>query len=230
MDIAYFVRPGDDNEELRYSLRPLKNIPHGKVYIAGYCPTWLQDVEHIPVPQGSNKNVNTTDNLYAIAKEKGVSEQFILMNDDFFIMKPMRSIPRMNRGPIEDVLDQYREINSGYFKGMEQTYEYMKSLGLEDILSYELHVPMIMQKDNVIEMFIRYRTDQPKIKPLHKRSLYGNMFNYGGVSMKDVKVYANDQEFDKDSDFLSSQDGAFENGKIGEFIRSKFPEKSPYEK
>jgi hypothetical protein len=230
MDIAYFVRPGDDNDELRHSMRSLKNIPHGNVYVAGYKPKWLTNVIHIDVPQGANKNLNTTNILECIARDSRVSEDFILMNDDFFIMKQMDEIPRLNRGPIEGVLSYYEPANSGYYIGMKGTHEYMLGLGFKDILSYELHAPMIMNKKNILTMFDKYRADQKNIKPLHKRSLYGNMFNYGGKSIEDVKVYNYDQEFDKNSDFLSTEDGTWQYGEAGRFIRNTFPDKSPYEK
>ncbi len=43
-DVVYVVRPGDKNEELRYSIRSvIANLPHRKVWIAGYKPTWLSD-------------------------------------------------------------------------------------------------------------------------------------------------------------------------------------------
>ncbi|MFF3129757.1 hypothetical protein ACFVRD_48125 [Streptomyces sp. NPDC057908] len=51
-DIVYVVRPWNQNEQLRYSLRTLANLPHRRVWIAGYCPTWVgPDVGRIPVAQ-----------------------------------------------------------------------------------------------------------------------------------------------------------------------------------
>ena len=40
-DIVYFVKPSEDNDELKYSLRSLKNLNHGQVYLVGYRPSWV---------------------------------------------------------------------------------------------------------------------------------------------------------------------------------------------
>jgi len=230
MDIVYFVREGDDNEELRYSLRSLVNIPHGTVHIVGYKPCWVKNVNYIEVPQSGTKNTNTTNNLKVASESEEISDNFILMNDDFFIMKPIDKIPNLNRGYIVDVAEYYQQFNSPYFKGMVQTHNYILELGYPSPLSYELHVPMVMNKDNVQKMLEQYYFDAPEVGVLHKRSLYGNMFSYGGETIKDVKVYEEDGEFDENSTFLSTQDNIWQNSNVGKFIRSKFTEKSQYEK
>ena len=51
MDIVYVVRPGDENEALRYSLRSLANIPHRTVWIAGYRPKWCYGIVYVPRDQ-----------------------------------------------------------------------------------------------------------------------------------------------------------------------------------
>lgn len=231
MDIVYTVRPGYKNEELRYSLRSLKNLPHDKVVIVGYKPPWVKDVLYIQTDQPDTlKYKNTTDNIIQACLDDRVSEDFILMNDDFYILKPIKELEHYNRGPIEAVIDYY--MNSDiYGEGMRQTYNYLKSLGYHDILSYELHLPMVINKKNFLAMIKRQRAEAPHIEVLHKRTLYGNMFNYGGQSIKDVKVTKYmDKRFNRDATFLSTNDDRF-NGKtpIGEFIMELFPEKSPYD-
>lgn len=230
MDIVYFVRPSNYNDELKYSLRSLKNIPHGNVFMAGYMPGWTKNVKHIKAyhtPGSSNSNTNRQ--LEAIANDNRVSEDFILMNDDFFIMSYMDEIPRLNRGPIENVLAYYEPADSMYYHGMLSTSEYIKTLGYKDVLCYELHVPMVMNKTNIREMFSQYRKLNPGLPQLHKRTLYGNMFNYGGESIEDVKVFNYDQQFDKNSKFLSTTEGIWNKSEIGKFIREQFQEKSKYE-
>lgn len=230
-DIVYFVREGDDNEELRYSLRSLKNLPHRKVHIVGYKPSWVTNVNHIDVTQDKGgKNLNTTHNMEVAAYDYNVTEDFILMNDDFFIMKPLSELPHYNRGDIQPIADYYKQYDSQYYQGMVDTREYMEELGLENLLSYELHVPMIFNKNNIIDMFTKYYQDSPPVAVLHKRTLYGCMFNYGGETIKDVNVYTHDGQFDKDSTFLSTQDSIWEDSKIGRFIRRQFPDKCEYEK
>ena len=58
MDIVYLIKvdPENDSEELRYSLRSLKNIPHQKVILVGEKPEWVTNVEFIPVAQTKTKH------------------------------------------------------------------------------------------------------------------------------------------------------------------------------
>lgn len=231
IDVVYFVRDGEDNEELRYSLRSLENLPHRTVHIVGYKPSWVTNVNHIDVKQDKGgKNLNTTHNMEVAAYELMVSDDFILMNDDFFIMKPLSDLPRLHRGDIQKVADYYKHLDSQYYRGMVDTRAYMEELGIETSLSYELHIPMMFNKNNVIDMFTQYYQDSPPVAVLHKRTLYGNMFNYGGEEVKDVKIYSVDADFDKDSTFLSTQDDIWEYSKVGKFIRSQFKQKCQYEK
>lgn len=230
MDVVYFVRRGESNEELRHSLRSLSNIPHRNVYIIGYLPKWVDNVIHIDFQQTIRKNKNTTNMLKEVVDVPELSDNFILMNDDFYIMKKMDSLPKLNRGPLQDVLDFYAPANSGYYKGMLETKEYMESIGLTNLISYELHVPMIMNKKNVKIMFSEYEKLPKPIKVFNKRTVYGNMFNYGGKSIEDVKVFSLDGKFNKRGDFLSSDDDYWENSRIGKYIRKKFSKKGIYEK
>lgn len=50
-DIVYFVKESKTNEELRYSLRTLKNFPHRKVWFYGGCPEGLKPDQYVYVEQ-----------------------------------------------------------------------------------------------------------------------------------------------------------------------------------
>ena len=45
LDVVYCVKELITNEELRYSLRSLRNLPHRKVWIFGGCPKWVNTEE-----------------------------------------------------------------------------------------------------------------------------------------------------------------------------------------
>jgi hypothetical protein len=48
-DVVYVVRPGNRNEELRYSLRSIAaHLPHRRVWLAGFCPSWVRNISFIP--------------------------------------------------------------------------------------------------------------------------------------------------------------------------------------
>jgi hypothetical protein len=225
-DIVYVVRPGDMNEELRYSLRSLVNLPHERVWLAGHRPSWVRGVSHIPVTQEGTKYQNSTANLRAACESADVSESFILMNDDFFICQPVAFVPPLHRGPVDSVEAYYASRGRGlYLRGLRETRDLLATLGYPSPLSYELHVPMPMTKKRVREM-LKVGGHLPV---LHKRTLYGNLFELGGAQIPDPKVLTRSPRFPRDAVYLSTMPDTFANGQVGAHIRATFPHPGPYE-
>lgn len=230
-DVVYVVKTAEDNEELRYSLRSLVNVPHGRLFIAGYKPSWLTNCIHIPTEQSGSKFNNSTNNLLQACRNKELSDEFIFMNDDFFIMKPTESIPALHRGVVSEVIRSYQQQRGGdeYIDGMQQTKALLVSMGFTEPISYELHVPILLNKNKFIEVMELQRRLNPHIRVVHKRTLYGNLANLGGIKTDDVKVYKNAPEFCEQWPFISSDDEAFRYGAVGLFVRSRFMKRSQYE-
>ena len=234
MDILYLVKESAENEELTYSLRTLVNLPHDRIFFAGGCPNNLKNIIHISIKQSGTKFENSTLNLITACKDERLSDNFILMNDDFFILNPVIYPERdlnLDRGYAEDVYNDYarRYPNQTiYMQGMEQTIKFLQGLGIAHPLSFELHIPMIMNKKNVLKMFNLKGVE--KIVPLHKRTLYGNLFMDDTKTIEDNKIlqkgiFIAGQE--KDKQFLSCSDSGWE--RIKDFIKDSFPTPSKYE-
>lgn len=232
MDIVYLVKECVTNEELTYSLRSLSNLPHNRVFIVGGCPTNIDrsKIVYRPFLQGPNKFANTSNALKMICKDKELGNDFILMNDDFFILKPITDYEELNlcRGTILDVLLELRQrhgSDSPYMVSMAQAMIFLKDLGYKEPLSYELHTPMVMNKNKFLSVF-----SAPYIKsirPGHQRSLYGNMFLKDSQKIGDVKFYR-DFVFNPGSDkFLSTEDNSWPIVKPK--LEKLFPSKSEYE-
>lgn len=228
MDVVYPVRPGARNAELRYSLRSLENVPHGTVWLAGFRPPWVQGVGHIRTRQGASKYRNSTGNIRAACEHPEVSARFILMNDDFFILRPVDTIPTFHRGPVRTVLADYTTRHGGagnYVRGMTDTLDLLEQLGFDEPLSYELHMPMIVDKARMVEA-LQLGTDIPV---LHKRTLYGNWCGVGGEQASDVKARTNQDRWDPEWPFLSTAPAAWKTGQVGAHVRRLFPDPSSYE-
>lgn len=241
MDVVYLFKEDTENnsEELRYSLRSLKNVPHGKVFIAGEKPDWATNVIHIPVVQSKTKSENWGMNMSAAVRSRQVFENFIMMNDDFFIMKPMTKVPNLHFGNMKQVIALYDKRypdGSDYILNMKKLYEMLTMRGYSNPISYELHIPMIINKQNVIQLYKDVANE-----PLYQfRTFYGNYFAIGGTPVNDVKVFldsahndpdynSNPMEYLKKQAFLSATGGSFKRGLVGNFVRNSFPEKSMYE-
>jgi hypothetical protein len=81
-------------------------------------------------------------------------------------------------------------------------------MGIKNPLNYEMHIPMIMNKQKLKDVL--------KSKNCLWRSLYGNIYNVGGINREDVKVYSNNSSNPKSYDwkgknfaYLSTQDSSF---------------------
>lgn len=229
MDIVYVVREGEDNEELRYSLRSLQNLDHGKVWIFGHKPEWVENVNYVQVSQAGSKYANSTQNLYEACRCPGVSETFVLMNDDMFVMAPMIEPPAMHRGLMDNLIRYYETTPSeNYLTGMRETKKLLESYDIFDPVSYEVHAPMKVRKT-----WMRVAIDlgrQADIAVFHKRTFYGNMWKIGGELQKlDFKVSKLGWYWSKDWPFISTHDLTFKYGDVGEHIRSVFSVPGLYE-
>lgn len=230
MDVVYINRPGDENEELRHSLRSLRNLPHDEVWIAGYCPDWVTGVEKIPVPPQRDKQASALANLIAACQHPEVSDPFIVLNDDMFVMQPLQEVPLWHMGPLDRTIAEHRE-GSAYRRAMEKTRDRLREQQTAEwrrgLLCYELHIPMVIEKTG---MLLALSLGQG-IHGLHNRTMYGNLMGLGGVESRDVKVYRGDKgNAYRDWPLLSTSDRTFVYHPVGRYIRSTFPEPSPYER
>ncbi|WP_381804187.1 hypothetical protein [Streptomyces niveus] len=225
-DLVVPVRETAVNEQLRYALRSWSaNLPHRKVWIVGHRPKWLRGVEHIQTAQPGTKYQNTTDAVRAACEHPDVADRFLLMNDDFFVMQRQTEMPVLHRGPVRDVERYYAARASGkYLAGMRETRDLLVSLGHDDPLSYELHVPLPVVKAGMLEALNVGR----HLTVVHKRTLYGALANLGGQRIEDVKVLHRGPRFPH-GPWLSTMPDAFSNGMAGRYIRHAYFQPSPYE-
>ena len=100
-------------------------------------------------------------------------------------------------------------------------------------LNYQLHIPCVIPKEQLVQVFKDFETPAPNGAWLHQVTLAGNIYGWGGSSYsKDVKVhelYVLPQGIER-SAFLSTSDHSFEYGLIGQYVRAQFPEKCQYER
>ena len=209
MDFVYICKPGD-NEELRYSIRSvLYSFPDAKIWVVGGKPNWYSG-NYVYVDQNHHKYANAINNLKAICDSNEISEEFVLMNDDFFIIKKIDTIDQFYNGLLSTKIDRYIKItgSSMYIKKLILTRTRLIDYGIENPLDYELHIPMVMEKEKLKYIILKYPS-------CLWRSMYGNIYNVGGNKMEDVKIYTNKKhsarsnEITQQSIFLSTEDQAF---------------------
>lgn len=232
MDILYPIKKTTLNEELRYSLRSLVNIPHNKVFIVGDCPDFIneENVFYIPNTKEESRYKTTTNHIKIACQCKELSEDFILMNDDFFILNPITEEDlNLNRGYIINIFAYYIAHHrplTHYDQLVIQSMNELKKMGFEKPISFELHTPIIINKTNFLSIVNKLNNDS-----LHccKRSVYGNHFIKYSKTIEDVKVLSNHIFKPEDyTNLMSCSEVCWT--KIKSFIQKKFPNKSIYEK
>ena len=229
-DVVYPLRKGNYNDELRYSLRSLQNVPHGRVILSGHIPDWVtgfgtgQVLGIIQDPQGSNW-ARARANIEAALDY--CSDPFYLFNDDFYVMEPVAQIPIYHAGPLDKVIERYRRKRhtGAYWKGMVSTYLLLQEWGISNPLGYELHLPMLMYKEPLLEALSKGNG----IEALALRTMYGNLAQVGGIEREDCKVLARAGVLEYQSmPYLSSNDD-LSYSPLGKHLTMRFPLPSEYE-
>lgn len=227
MDIVYVYRKWPkDWIELRYSLRSLVNMEYGKVFIVWQLPDRIQNVELLDAQDKSHsKYENVINKLKLICKDKRISDDFILMNDDIYAIKPVSSIPYYTKWTLKNHM-QYilsKHWITNYYDIIQKVYELFP-----EWMSFNVHCPIVYNKKKLKKLLDKYWDEEISI-----RSLYWNMYNveykeFWNNDVNDCKVFAN-TEMEYNKEFLSSNDDAIRNKKFTTFIDWLFQEKSIYE-
>jgi hypothetical protein len=196
------------------------------VWLIGHLPQWAVNVESIQTTQVGRKYANSTRNLLTACLDDRLTDQIVLFNDDFFCMTPTAGVEVWNRGPASEVTKAYR--SGPYGQGMKDTAALLARLGHPDPLSYELHLPMVIDRGR---MAAAIKTGhKARISVIHKRTLYGNLENLGGTTVTDVKVTTEDPDGWRHWPWLSTSDASFTSYPVGRHIRDKFPDPCRYER
>ena len=232
-DFVYILRTDPrfyKNDDIKYSLRSLdKNfIGKGKVFIVGGRPNWINvnTVTHIYAEDKErNKLVNAIHKILIACKDRRISKDFILMNDDFLFLKETNDIKSYNIGTIEEMKRTHRTKGGYYYKAICDTLEILQSKNMSTI-SYEAHYPIIINKNN----FIQIIKETGKI-PYLFRSFYGNRYIKESKKIKDFKVFNHNQFFKgKEREFMSLSNEIEKYPSIKEWYSRIFKERSKYER
>lgn len=222
-DIVYYVKD-NGSEELRYSLRSLSNIEHNNVWVIGDRPKWLRNIRFIPGNRFGDPWKNAFDNVSIAVNTPGVLENIVMMNDDFFIMNSVSAVPAYWLELASDTRIPLHR-NSPRSEVLRGAVEVSLAHGISEPKLYTSHTPMLVEKTKMRHVL---SLAPEKNFPPSWRTLYGNYWKIGGERIEDVKILSVFDGWDG-RDFASTSDESFKYGQIGREVRSRFPNKSPYE-
>jgi hypothetical protein len=235
MHVVYLYRQVGNAEELRFSLRSLRNLPVEAVTVVGDRPRWLHKVNHIPMPQhNETKWLNSNASMQAAISSPDVPDDFVLFHDDFFVLKQLDAIPVLHRGDALRLIEQKWARDDGRYKaGFAATVDALQSLGIAEPLCYELHIPRNVNKQKWQEAndLAKELRTASTTQALHNRTFYGNYWKIGGIQTHDFKLY-NDSLWKKDWPFVSTDDRHFTGGssRACRALKREFREQSVYER
>lgn len=232
IDLLYILGKGSrwHDNELRFSIRSaVKFFNFNKIFIVGELPEWLTGVVHVPVPDNNkNKLLNARDKYLASTNIKELSDNFILMNDDFFFLKQTDEIPNYTRGKMSDQILQHQTMSGYYFKSLCDTRNRLLGMGIDEPIDFEVHAPIIFNKEKLKTVIAMMGTDKPYLL----RSSYGNLENLDPKEVLDYKIgnivnlFA---QLKRDENFLSISDALIVDDDFRKWLMSRYPKPSKYE-
>lgn len=177
---CWFARPGE-NEELRFSLRTVHRFfPDAPLYIVGDKPDWVTGVAFLQGNRHGAKKLNVWDNLVLLADWDDVPDDIVIMNDDMFIVQPIRTIPVLYRGTLVDHIARLGDRDDWWTRSLQHTQRLLGPYAL----SYELHTPFPAKRSQLRESL----AIDPGDDPPQWRTLYGNQWHTNPTIAKDVKI------------------------------------------
>ena len=232
-DIVYFLRPGNINEELRYSLRSVeKNWQYNEVWFYGGCPDGLRPDHHVWLPQRElSKWERVRGMLIEACSNDDITEDFWLFNDDFFVLTPHNeNMPPQCNKTLQDRIKQVESNHGGneteYTARLKHLIKTLESAG-KGCVDYSVHKPILINRKKALEVLEKF-PDEPMF-----RALYGNYWEIGGVSCHDMKIGSMTFKRTKEAittwDFVSTEDETFRSGQIGRYLRDMFSTPSRFE-
>lgn len=227
-DIVYILKKDIDPQELRFSLRSVAEcFPCRFVWFVGAVPSGFQPDKAIEHEQtGGTKWERVKSSLLRVCADAELSDEFFLFNDDFFVLRqPTGEFVNMTDGTIGRRIREIvlRSGNSNYTRQLKDLDGLLKLKGC-DTISFAVHVPFLVNKADMLELLKTGKYDNPMF-----RGLYGNVYNVPYIYHKDVKIYDMETEPGEDWDYLSTTEQSFACGKVGAWIRERFPNPCKYE-
>lgn len=228
MDVVYVLKKAkNDCQELRYSLRSLINMKHKKVFIVWYNPSWVKNIIHIEAEDNLwTKYKNVINKYKIICDDERISEDFILMNDDIYILEKLEKLEIYKKCSLKEHLDYIKKINNWkwpYYEVVHRVFELFPEWD-----SYNTHTPMIYNKKKLKKLLEKYWDQEISI-----RSLYWNTYKIPASRLDNKKVsdckIKDFQHEEVNKLFMSSNDWAVHHNIFYKILDSKFSKPWAYE-
>ena len=248
VDAVYpYAAAGAKWQELRYSIRSLKNfLDLRHIFLVGDKPEEFSDVHWIPKERtysdtDSVRNRDYTQSILWAALSPEVSDPFLCINDDHYLLCPMTAANIEERVMVRENMDNYSQADRQtadreWQFSLWRQYDRLKGLGLAG-WNFECHTPVLVSKAKIIETWAYFGYGDGS---LIWKSAYFNMFppandraHLSEQSAMKAGFYepTTAEEIRRRADaavYLNHNDDGLNDALI-EYIEQCFPEPSRYE-
>lgn len=228
----------DDNLELRFTLRSIEACGSGvgRVIVIGSDPGFLsKHVTHVPYKETErNREARVAAKLtHACGVVR--SDEFLLFNDDFFMLKPFAcgSFPTYHKGTLEQHLENRRgKLTGTYTEALRVTRNKLLERGHKDA-NFGLHCPMIVNVSRFLGLRDWWEESATLQNGYLVRSVYGNVYSVESKLCTDYRVISEcTKRYAKlvtsGRPWFSVSDAAFKSG-VKDMLQEVFPDRSKYE-
>ncbi len=168
------VRPGDENEELRYAIRSWETNLHPvqqwdedlTLMVVGHQPPWLRADLYVPGNRFKSMPLAVFDNVRLGAEaaiDYGLDgNSVVYMNDDFFCLDPVGAILPVRRNATLAEHIATTPAGHGHWWGtsLRLTASWLEGEGFPHPDSYEVHRPLLASASGMIEALGRWDWDE----------------------------------------------------------------------
>lgn len=190
------VRPGDQNEELRYAMRSWEAnlvFPEGLILVTvGHKPSWVNPDYHLDGNRYPSIPAAVWDNVM-IGSEYAASDrdEVLYMNDDFFCMDPMSSVLPVRRNiNLAQHCAIFPNVTGQWWpESLALTASWLSGAGFPHPDSYEVHRPLLGSPRGMISALSQWGGDLNGVVP-QWRTIYGVLNEVEAYPVVDVKLGA----------------------------------------
>lgn len=190
MDAVYPLGNGSlwNNNEIRYSIASLRRFAPfiRDIYTVGET---VENTYHIQHEETQHPAVNIWEKVYIACHNSSISERFMCINDDHFLLK---EIPEDYPAYYSYNIKDYPIRSTGVLK-MEHPYNRLVRRTREllgDVLFYNVHCPFIVDKSKFITTFERYEKEIYEDCGILVKTTY--LAGTQGMQMNDYKTRINE--------------------------------------
>jgi hypothetical protein len=164
--------------------------------VVGYCPSWLKPDWSVSGNRFKSMPLAVFDNVWLGTKEAiqfGFGDEEVLyMNDDFFCLDPMTSVPAVRRN--SDLAGQIAQFpeNAGLWwpRSLRLTASWLADQGFHHPESYEVHRPLPAQPHDMLYALDLWLKDNPMPQDTvpQWRTIYGVINSVTAYPVTDAKL------------------------------------------